>query len=357
LILKIVIPTIGLDNRGGTRITIQIANHLAVCGHKVTFILPRGTLQTKFPIHPDIELRQVGILIPQKEDLSSIIRTLMIIPFIPPTDILLANYYLTAYPSKIAHRLGRARRVVYYIQAYEPIQFGTEERTFPKLKRVIAEQTYRFNFHNVTVSRWVADQIRQVSRQPVQIVHPGIDLNLFNPGSMPKQERSILIFPSHDIYKGWGVFLDSYHKHRSRWDSYQITASSPLGFPISEPGIVQKNPATDQELVNLYGSASIYLHPSWVEGCPLAPLEAMACGTPVVAAVSGGIMEYAQDGENCLLVPEKDPDALIEKTEQLLADRALWERLRAGGLRTAAQFDIQHTVTDLEALFLRVLES
>jgi glycosyltransferase involved in cell wall biosynthesis len=87
----------------------------------------------------------------------------------------------------------------------------------------------------------------------------------------------------------------------------------------------------------LYREADAVLFPvRWEEPWGLVPLEAMASGCPVLATGRGGSAEYLRDGENCLLAPVGDPAALAASVRRLATDADLRERLRAGGLATAA---------------------
>ncbi len=76
---------------------------------------------------------------------------------------------------------------------------------------------------------------------------------------------------------------------------------------------------------------------TWPEPFGLVPLEAMACGRPVVATATGGAAEYLRDGENCLIVPVDDPQSLAAAVQRLAADEALRAGLVAGGHATAAR--------------------
>ena len=68
-------------------------------------------------------------------------------------------------------------------------------------------------------------------------------------------------------------------------------------------------------------------------------LEAMASGTPVVGSNTGGIADMIRDGENGLLVPPGQPNALAEAINRILSEPALRSRLAQGGSETARRYD------------------
>lgn len=91
-------------------------------------------------------------------------------------------------------------------------------------------------------------------------------------------------------------------------------------------------------VAELYRDSDALLFPGrWDEPWGLVPLEAMGCGCLVIATGRGGSAEYLRDGENCLLVPARDPSALADAARRLADNPALRMRLRAGGLDTAPQ--------------------
>ena len=85
------------------------------------------------------------------------------------------------------------------------------------------------------------------------------------------------------------------------------------------------------DLVALLSSADLFLLPSAQESFGLAALEAMACGTPVVAARVGGLPEVIEDGTTGFLCDEDDVDAMAARGVDLLTDKALHERIAAAG--------------------------
>ena len=113
----------------------------------------------------------------------------------------------------------------------------------------------------------------------------------------------------------------------------------------------------DAELIPLLGRAAAVLYTSRLEPFGLAPLEANACGTPVLAIAEGGVRESIIEGENGLLMPDASPGnmaAVIERffTEPGLAE-ALRKKSRAAGLarwRREAGIDrIEKVLTNLVA--------
>ncbi len=97
----------------------------------------------------------------------------------------------------------------------------------------------------------------------------------------------------------------------------------------------------DEDLPTLYRQADVFVFPSLYEGFGLPPLEAMACGTPVVASSSSSIPEAV--GDAGVLVDPLDVTALAEALQQVLTDTALRSQLRERGLRRAATFSWRRT--------------
>lgn len=83
--------------------------------------------------------------------------------------------------------------------------------------------------------------------------------------------------------------------------------------------------------------ASVFCLPSHAEGLPMAMLEAMAAGKAVLATRVGGIPETVRDGDNGLLVPPRDDEALARALATLMGDSALRERLAARARTTIEQ--------------------
>jgi len=111
---------------------------------------------------------------------------------------------------------------------------------------------------------------------------------------------------------------------------------------------------SDAELVAILNKATLLLYTSRLEPFGLAPLEANACGLPVVGIAEGGIRETIQDGVNGFLV-DPEPESIARAANQLLQNPALTRRLG----ETAADYvrrewDVEESVTRLETILLQV---
>lgn len=107
----------------------------------------------------------------------------------------------------------------------------------------------------------------------------------------------------------------------------------------------------DADLPALYAGATLFCFPSLAEGFGLPPLEAMACGAPVLCSDAAALPEVV--GAAARLVDARRPEALAAALEGLLGDAAARARLREQGLARAAEF----TPARFAARVLAVLEA
>jgi glycosyltransferase involved in cell wall biosynthesis len=106
-----------------------------------------------------------------------------------------------------------------------------------------------------------------------------------------------------------------------------------------------------EELPSRYGAADLLVFPSeWPEPFGIVPLEAMACGVPVIATGTGGSGEFLEDGVNCVLFPPRDPPALAAAVQRVANDPVLRRHIVAGGSKTAAHLTMDRYAEELERL-------
>ncbi|HVY08731.1 MAG TPA: glycosyltransferase family 4 protein [Mycobacteriales bacterium] len=111
------------------------------------------------------------------------------------------------------------------------------------------------------------------------------------------------------------------------------------------------------QLAEIYRSADVVVFPSeWDEPFGLVPLEAMACGTAVVASLRGGTAEFLSDGHDCVGFPSGDAPALAAAVTRLAGDPELRDRLRRHALHAAQKYTIDHYTARLLEMHFAVAD-
>ncbi len=82
-----------------------------------------------------------------------------------------------------------------------------------------------------------------------------------------------------------------------------------------------------------YAAADVFVTTPWYEPFGITPLEAMACGTPVVGSNVGGIKFSVEDGRTGYLVPAEEPDKLASRLDELLSDEPLRQKMQSNAIR------------------------
>ncbi len=105
-----------------------------------------------------------------------------------------------------------------------------------------------------------------------------------------------------------------------------------------------------------YSAASMLVVPSHYESFGMVALEAMACGTPVVASQVGGLAFLVQDGVTGFVVPDDDPEILGARLTRLISDPALRQRMGEQAAETAREYAWEKIAAQVMQVYQKVLE-
>ena len=273
----------------------------------------------------------------------------------------------------IARLVGRMALVPLIITWRHNISLGSWSRDF------LYNHTINMTDHIIAVS----EQIRQAeltggrtSPEKVSMIHNGIDTNLYQRSSDHAREqiraelnvpnRAFLIGSIGRLHpqKGFSILLEAFAliQHQIPLARLLIVGDGDLRedlFTLSiSLGIKNRTVFTGNliDIPNILQAMDVFILTSLWEGIPLAILEAMAAKLPVIATSVGGIPEIIRDGENGILVPSENPQAIAEAISRYYYDPDLRKKLAlAGHQRVRNDFSIESLIKQMQNLYERLL--
>ena len=210
-----------------------------------------------------------------------------------------------------------------------------------------------------------------VPEKRISVVYEGVDHDVFRPverrvftdpyvlfvGSEHPRKNLATLFRAFARVKADGFFpelklvkVGAPGSGEAPFREQSVRAAREAGV---EEDVIFVGRAVGDELAAYYSGAECLVLPSLYEGFGLPPVEAMACGCPVVVSNVTSLPEIA--GDAALLVDPTDDAALARAIVALLDDAALRAGLRARGLARAAEFSWERAATETLAVYERLL--
>jgi glycosyltransferase involved in cell wall biosynthesis len=221
-------------------------------------------------------------------------------------------------------------------------------------------------------SRWMLDRAKRSVLAPAVLdwkyIPGGVDLQAFYPGSREDARRHldldldtrVLLYVAsqgtENPYKNFDTVrraLDELPHRQSNHKIILLVVGSKAPDQSVGPHILIRHVgpiASQPSLAVYYRAADLLVHAALEETFGNVVAEAMACGTPVVAASGGGVVELIDHGCTGLIVPPRQPAKLAEAILQLLQEPALSARIGAAAAETARRyFDSRDMIRNLQS--------
>lgn len=217
----------------------------------------------------------------------------------------------------------------------------------------------------------------------IRVIPPGVDVNHFHPMSqaeakksigIPDEKRMILFVGRIEPLKGIDTLLHAFAILRSQIP--RCLSELCLSIIGGDPGEIEQENAEMQRLKVLreqlglgelvtflgaksqetlhhyYAAAEAVIMPSHYESFGMVALEAMACGTPVIASEIGGLAYLIQDGITGFHVPDRDPEELAGAICLMLKNDELRKEMSAASVQYAQQYAWPQIAAQVRQLFL-----
>jgi D-inositol-3-phosphate glycosyltransferase len=227
-----------------------------------------------------------------------------------------------------------------------------EKRVIARVNRIIA---------STLAEQTQLQFLYKANKRKISIIPPGVDVSHFYPIPMDEARQYLGVDPDNKLVlfvgrieplKGLDTLIKAISWRRT-FKPGQVTLAIIGGDPDASPQEMSVEMARIQKLCDdlcmgrmvvflgkraqdtlpyYYSAADVLVMPSHYESFGMVALEAMACGTPVIASQVGGLAFLVRDGETGYHVPDQDPKALCEKLLDILSDPHQREKM---GLRAA----------------------
>ena len=318
---------------GGYKVIFQYANYLQNHGNSVTIIFLADRTLTVLPNYIPVSVKKAyakikNLFIPTWFPLNKDIKKEVVFfkEEIPDADIIIATAVRTAKPvSDLKFYHGKK---FYFIQ-------GFENWNQPD---AYVYNTYKLGLRNIVISQWLKDKVDLYSKEKSRLIPNGIDLDIFKMDT-PISERyshSIVFHYREQECKGCEYAIKAIEILEKKYSDLRVTA---IGIKKKKPNNIPASctyvhTLSSEKISELNNQAVVFLSSSIEEGFGLPGLEAMACGCALVSSRFKGVLEYAEDEKNALLVPVKNGEALADAVVKIFENENVRENLIKNGLLT-----------------------
>ncbi|MGD9800077.1 MAG: glycosyltransferase family 4 protein [Parvularculaceae bacterium] len=345
---------------GGARVIARYARMMQERGHEIT-VTGLGAPPRKFAK----KLQQMLGLAPRWRETPSHYRLegldlklvdnkkALTADDLPDADVVVASFWITAeWMATLPPEKGAK---VYFAQHHEA--------EFPHANRERAAATYRTDCKILAVSGWLIDVLNEkYGRDDATLILNAVDTKLFAPRApRRKQSRPTIGFlGSGNKTKRVDISVRTCEILRERFPDLRVrvlAATPPRGAYVMHDWFEPTYNPPQEALADFYADCDAWLFTSDIEGYGLPLLEALACGTPLVARPAGAAPDLVTT-ENGVLVDSDDPALIADAAARILSSSDdAWKKMSNAALAAASTHDWDASYAKFEAALFAAAKS
>jgi len=261
------------------------------------------------------------------------------------------------------------------LQVYVPVKRDATAFNWRRKKQIYAKS----RLYIATACQWLMRKVEQSMLYPAvvetRLIPYGVDLTVFRPRKKSEaraatnlpQDRPVLMLRAKSLNR------------KNYWMDYQVMQAA-IDVIVTQPqmpvtiialGMDKPSEHFGQSeiryiphlkdhhtLSQYYQAADVFIHPARADTFPLTILEALACGTTVIATRVGGIPEQIVDGVTGFLTPTGDSKTMIDRVLHLLSDMELCSQMGQNAANDAKKrFDHERYVNDYLDWYQEIMRS
>lgn len=390
----------GVDSGGQNVYVAQVSRHLARQGYRVDVFTRRDDPSLPTVVDMGQGLRVIHVdagpacFVPKEELLSTMDAfTAWMLDFILGQggyELVHANFFMSGLVAmRLKQVLGTPFAVTFHALGLVRLMHQGGVDRFPRERPRIESQV--MGAADALIAECPQDEDDQTNLygadpRKIHIVPCGFDSAELWPIQRNAARRHLSIDPADRLVvqvgrmvprKGVDTAIEGFarlvHQHNTPARMFVVGGESDIADPDATPEIGRLQQVAAQEQVAdrvvftgrrdrrwlryFYSAADVFVSTPWYEPFGITPIEAMACGTPVIGSNVGGIKYTVQHGRTGFLVPPNDPDAVGLRLAQIYQRPSLLDAMRRRSIRRANQlFTWQRVAAELANVFERVLE-